>query len=171
MAERKRWIAATLTAALLVMPLLSGCGTQDQEAYRAISGLDAKQEVSLKIAIPYETNKAMNTAANAFMEKYPNVNVQMQYIEDYDNNAVQLFKDNEIDMILQKDLFYEEYAVKDEETGEETLTGDNTDDYFYNFAADDEINFSDTTSEISDNYRHTRTDEEGNEIVYQYSLS
>lgn len=82
---------------------------------------------------------------------------------------VQLFKENALDIILQKDIFYEEYAVKDEESGEETPTGDNTDDYFYNFAADDEIDFSDTTSDITDNYRHERTDDAGNEIVYQYS--
>lgn len=162
-----------LTAVLLSIAMVftfTGCAGKEQTvSYTSVSGLDTNTKATLTIAIPYETNKALNTVANAFMNKYPNVSIQLQYIEDYDKNAVQLFKENALDIILQKDLSYEEYSVEDEATGEKVPTGDNTDDYFYNFAADAEIDFSDTTPDITNNYRHSRTDESGNEIVYQYS--
>ena len=79
-------VAIMLMAILLIMSLMTGCGKQN--GYTPIAGLDKKEEITLRIAIPYETNKAMNTISNAFMDKYPNVNVQIQYIEDYDTNAV-----------------------------------------------------------------------------------
>lgn len=169
MRKAKKLISIVLMTTILAAPQMMGCASQNKVDYAPVKGLDTKEEVSLKIAIPYETNKAMNTVCNAFMEKYPNVTVQMQYIEDYDTNAVQLFKGNELDIILQKDLLYEEEKIIDEETGEETLTGATTDDYFYNFAADEELNFADTNPDISNNYRHTRTDESDQEIAYQYS--
>ena len=125
--------------------------------------------MTLSIAIPYETNKALNTVSNAFMTKYPNVSVHLQYVEDYDTNAVQLFKDNKLDMILQKGIFNNEYTVTDPETKEKLPTGTWPEDYFYNFAADTEIDFSGTSSDITDNYRHSGVDRSGNEIDYIYS--
>ena len=111
----------------------------------------------------------MNTISNAFMDKYPNVNVQIQYIEDYDTNAVQLFKDNELDVIFQKNLIFEDETITGEDGETKIPTGFTTDDYYYNFAEDEEIDFSDTNPDISYNYRHVRTDESGQEITYQYS--
>ncbi|MDD3222837.1 MAG: extracellular solute-binding protein [Lachnospiraceae bacterium] len=169
MRKMRRIIAPILMVALMSVFLMTGCSKTAESAYTPIPGLDTKTEITLKIAIPYETNKAMNTVSNAFMDKYPNVTVQMQYIEDYDTNAVQLFKENSLDMILQKDLTFEEETVKNEATGEETSTGATTDNYFYNFAADGDIDFSDTNPDISNNYRHIRKDEDGNDIAYQYS--
>jgi len=102
-------ILIILAVMLLILPQVTGCDKLD--GYTPVAGLDKNENVTLRIAIPYETNKAMNTISNTFMEKYPNVNVQMQYIEDYDTNVVQLFKDNELDVILQKDLRYEDENI------------------------------------------------------------
>ncbi|MDD3368803.1 MAG: hypothetical protein PHP50_07980 [Lachnospiraceae bacterium] len=108
---------------------ITGCGTDKKvQDYVSVSGLDTGEQVVLKIAIPYETNKALNTVSNAFMTKYPNVSIQLEYIEDYDTNALQLFQANELDVILQKDVF------ATEENREQ--------DFFYNFASDEEIDFS-----------------------------
>lgn len=161
--------ALFMLASMLGILQLTGCGGSGKTDYVPVKGLDTSKKVTLRLAIPYETNKALNTISTAFMEQYPNVNIHMQYIEDYDANAVQLFKENEMDMIFQKDLFFEEYMEEGEDAEEKIPTGKTTDDYFYNFAADEEIDFSDTTPDISDNYLHKRTDEEGNAIVYQYS--
>ncbi|MDD3409817.1 MAG: extracellular solute-binding protein, partial [Eubacteriales bacterium] len=143
--------------------------TAPADGYTPVPGLDTGKKAELTIAIPYETNKALNTAANAFMSKYPNVSVRLQYVEDYDKNAVQMLQDNAIDIILQKDIDYGEYTMVDEKTQEAVPAGKTTDDYFYNFALDTEIDFSDTTPDITDNYRHVRVDEAGKEIVCQYS--
>lgn len=153
-------------AAAVIAVTLAGCS--GAKPYNAVSGLDKDKQVTIKIAIPYETNKALNTAANAFSEKYPNVSFQLQYIEDYDNNATKLFYDNAVDIILKKDVPYFEESVEDEETGEKTLTGLTADDYYYDFAADTEIDFSNTTPDLTDNYKHTRTDADGKELTYQY---
>lgn len=164
----KKAISAILCIVLLLA--LAGCAAKTQDSgYTPISGLDANKKVTLKIAIPYETNKALNTVANAFMSKYKNVSVQLEYIEDYDTNAMKLFKSGELDFILLKDTSFAEYTEKDEKTGETVPSGRTTDDYFYNFAADKDIDFSDTAAEITNNYRHIRTDKSGNEIEYQYS--
>lgn len=164
----KRFISLILCAAMMLT--ITACAPKTaQDEYKPIAGLDASKKVTIKIAIPYETNKALNSVSNAFMNRYKNVSVQLQYIEDYDVNALKLFKDNALDMILSKDLNYNEYTAKNESTSKEEPTGKTTEDYFYNFAADTEIDFSDTTPDISDNYLHMRRDENGNEIAYQYS--
>lgn len=166
--QKKKYIAILLS--LIVIITTVGCGIEENKNDNSvISGLDTKENITLQIAIPYETNKALNTVSNAFMKKYPNVNIQLQYVEDYDVNAVQLFKENALDMILQKDIPYTEYTKTDENSEEKILDGTTTDDFFYDFGSDTEIDFSDTIPEISNNYRHTRTDEQGNEITYQYS--
>ena len=159
-----------VTAALCICLLLAafGCGAQAPR-YTPVSGLDTNEKVTLTIAIPYETNKALNSVANAFMTKYPNVSIHLQYVEDYDTNAVQLFKNDKLDMILQKSIVNNEYTVTDPETKEKQPTGTWPEDYFYNFAADTEIDFSGTSSDITDNYRHRGTDKAGNEIEYIYS--
>lgn len=162
----KRFLSITLCTC--IMASLAGCSRQTADTYTPVSGLDTTQSVTIKIAIPYETNKALNTVSNAFMTKYPNVNIQLQYIEDYDKNALQLFKENALDIILQKDVSYTEYTIKNEATGEKIAVGDTTEDYFYNFATETEIDFSDTTPDITNNYRHTRTDNSGNVFTYQY---
>ncbi len=90
---------------------LYGCGNGN-ETYTSISGLDTDKEATIIITIPYETNKALNTVANEFMNKYPNISIQLQYIEDYDTNAMQLFKENAVDIVLMKDLIYTEYTEK-----------------------------------------------------------
>lgn len=161
-------VTALLLCIIMVLSLMGCTGSQRKDSYTAIPGLDTKQSATLKIAIPYETNKALNTVSNAFMEKYPNVSIELQYVEDYDKNAIQLFKDSELDMILQKDIHYTEYTIKNEDSEEEVPDGTNTADFFYNFADDTEIDFSQTAPEITNNYRHTRQDESGNEITYQY---
>ena len=153
--HRNQIISICLAFPLLL--LTAGCGSKAGSSYPSVSDLDKAEKVTLKIAIPYETNKALNTVANAFMAAYPNVTVELPYIEDYDTNAVQLFKENQLDMILQKDVFFQEE------------NGKTTDDYFYNFAADSELLFSDTTPDITNNYRHIRTAADGTEITYQYS--
>jgi len=165
----KRGLSIVLTIAMVTTMFVANMGCGATKTYQPVSGLDQTQNVTLKIAIPQETNKALNTVANLFMKKYPNVNIQLEYIEDYDKNAVQLFKDNQLDIILRKDVKYEEYMLKDEETEEEIPTGTTTEDYFYNFAADPEIDFSDTTPDLSDNYLHTRLSDDNTQITYQYS--
>jgi ABC-type glycerol-3-phosphate transport system substrate-binding protein len=164
--QKKRIIPLLL--ALAVLSLLSmGC-SGNKDSYSPVSGLDGQRQVTLRIAIPYETNKALNVVSNAFMEKYQNVNIQLEYIENYDMNAVRLFKQNSLDIILQKDITHTEYTVVDKATGEKVPDGTSSDDYFYNFAADKEIDFSHTTVDITNNYRHIRTDADGKETVYQY---
>ena len=153
---------------LCFLGTLVGCGRQ-ASGYTPVSGLNTNDKITLTIAIPYETNKALNTVANAFMTKYPNVSVHLEYVEDYDTNALQLFKDNRLDMILQKGVLNEEYTVTDKETNEKLPTGTWPADYYYNFAADTEIDFSGTLPDITDNYRHTYTDNAGNEVEYIYS--
>lgn len=168
--RKKRGVSLILVSGvLLVLLLMSGCGNDKNKIYAPVSGLDENQQLTLKIAIPYETNKALNIVSNAFMAKYPNVNIQLEYIENYDSNAVQLFKQNSLDIILQKDIVYEEYTVTDKNTGKKIPTGTTTEDFFYNFAADGEIDFSHTAVSITNNYRHTRTDGNGGEILYQYT--
>lgn len=148
----KRRISIALMLGLLVTLLLcvSGC-ENNKDDYQPISGLDRSKPVTLKIAIPYETSKALNEVANAFMKRYSNVTVLLEHIDDYDTNAEKLFKENELDMFFQKDLTYGEYTKTDEATGETVPSGKNSDDYYYNFAADTEIDFSDTTPDITDN--------------------
>lgn len=164
----KRFLALLLSVIFVFS--VAGCKKTDEtKEYKPISGLDTSKDVTLTIAIPYETNKALNTVSNAFMNKYPNVSVKLQYVEDFEKNTVELLKQNKVDMILQKDQKYTEYTVKDEATGENVPTGKTSDDYFYNFAADTEIDFSDTTPKITDNDRHTRIDENGKEITYIYT--
>lgn len=163
----KRLIALLLSS--LIILSFSGCIQKPIEYdYTPISGLDTKTKAEVKIAIPYETNKPLNEVANLFMEKYQNVDVQLQYVEDYDTNAVQLFKDNSIDIIFKRGVTYTEEYVEDEETGEKVLTGKTTEDYYYDFCTDTEIDFSETTPDLTDNYRYKRIDENGNEITYQY---
>ncbi|MDO5572929.1 MAG: extracellular solute-binding protein [bacterium] len=157
-----------MTTGLFLMCMLCGCG-KSGAYHTTVSNLDTNQKVTLTIAIPYETNKALNTVANSFMTQYPNVSVNLQYVEDYDTNAVQLFKDNRLDMILQKGILNEEYMMKDEESGEKIPTGEMPDDYFYNYAADTEIDFSGTSSDISNNYRHAYINSDGAETEYIYS--
>ena len=164
--QMKKCFVVLLCAVLV----LTGCNRIPfQEEKRVIAGLDTSQEVNIQIAIPYETNKALNTAANSFMKKFPNVNIHLQYVEDYDNNALKLFKENAVDIILQKDVLYKEYTSGGDTNGEDNteemvMDGTTTDDFFYNFSEDTELDFSDTTSDISDNYHHTRIDEDGKEI-------
>lgn len=157
-----------LLALTLISMTLSFIGCSSKDKYKSISGLNKDEKATVKIAIPQETNKALNNISNEFMKLYPNVNIQIQYVEDYDKNAVQMFKENKLDIILQKDIVYSEEKIVDDDTGEETLTGKTTDDYFYNFAADNEIDFSDTTSDITDNYNHIRIGDDGEEISYTY---
>lgn len=68
-----------LTAVILSFTMvfaLTGCAGKNQTAdYTPIPGLDTDTKATLVIAIPYETNKALNTVANAFMNKYPNVSI------------------------------------------------------------------------------------------------
>lgn len=153
---------------LCLLLAFSGCGNNGGD-YKPVSGLNTDEKATLTIAIPYETNKALNTVANAFMEKYPNINVSLQYVEDYDTNAVQLFRENKLDLILQKGIINNEYTAVDEETKEKIATGTWPADFFYNFAADTEINFSGTSAEITDNNRHTYVDADGNQVDYIYS--
>lgn len=163
----KKFLSVLLCAAMLLS--FAGCtGNLSKGKYTPVSGLDTDTNATVTIAIPYETNKALNTVANDFMAKYPNVNVELKYIEDYDTNAVKLFQENSLDIIFQKDCSYTEYTEKDETTGEKIPTGKTTDDYYYNLYDDTEIDFSETTSDITNNYRHTRTDASGAEITYQY---
>lgn len=163
----KKMLALLATLALLLT--LTSCGSQPANGYKPVSGLDTKQNVTLTIAIPYETNKALNTVANAFMTQYPNVSVHLEYVEDYDINAVQMFKDNKLDMILQKNIVNDEYVLTDEATKAKTPTGTWPMDYFYNFAADTEIDFSHTSPDISGNYRNVYTDADGKEVEYIFS--
>lgn len=163
----RKTISLVISAVILAGTVcISGCSKE--EDYKSVSGLDKKEKANIIIGIPYETNKALNTVANAFMSKYPNVNIQLQYIEDYDANAVNLFKKNSLDIILQKNVSYTEYMDSNEETGEETPTGYTTDDYYYDFAQDDEIDFSNTTADLTNNYRHTINDKNNNQRTYQY---
>lgn len=164
----KRAAALVLSALMLYGTFcFFGCGEKNN--YTPISGLNTDQKAVITIAMPNGTGKAMNTVANAFMSKYPNINVRIQYFEDYDSNASEVLKKNQIDMILQKDVSWSEDYVKNEETGEMELAGKTSDDYYYKFASESEIDFSNTTPDITNNYRHTRTDDDGNEITYQYS--
>ncbi|MDD3336297.1 MAG: extracellular solute-binding protein [Eubacteriales bacterium] len=166
----KKKLTKLIIAVVSIAMLLSicGCSSKNETAYQALPGLDTSKQITIKIAIPYKTNKALNTVSNAFMNQYPNVSIQLQYVEDYDSNAVELFKDGSVDVILQKDVKYTEYTSTDKKSQKKVANGTTTDDFFYNFAADTEINFSNTTADISDNYRHTMQNEAGEELVYQY---
>ncbi len=158
----------TFLMCIVVVLALGGCKNKEKDNYSAISGLDKDKAVTLTIAIPYETNKALNTIANEFTTRYPNVTIQLKYVEDYDTNAVGLFKNNSVDIILQKDVAYTDYTTEDEDTGEKVADGTCTEDYFYNFYEDDEIDFSGTTPDISNNFRHVRVNEDGETVTYQY---
>ncbi len=155
-----------LTATLLMVALLiafTGCTPQEKSSYTPIPGLDTGKQVTLKIVIPNETDRALTLLANDFMAKYPNVNVTLEYMENYSDNAIRLMQEGEVDIILLRDITYKELENDD---GSKAMTSD----YFYDFYADAEVDLSDTNPLITGNYTHTRTDENGDAITYLYAV-
>lgn len=163
----KKFLSIILCVVMFVS--LSGCGNKkEEETYKPIEGIDTSEQVSLKLATVFETDKALDMVINKFTEKYPNVKIQLEYVEDYDNNAMEMVKNNAVDIIFQRDISYRDTSKEENtETEEAPWT---TDDYFYDFKQDNEIDFSHTTQKLMGNYTHTRKDENGEEITYQYSI-
>ncbi len=151
----KRTVKCVISVFMVIAAGLATVGCVPAAMNSSVSEVDDSQRVTIKIALPYETNKALHTVSNAFSDKYPNVNIKLEYIEDYDKNALALFKDGTFDVILQRDVKYDEYTVSEEEGGESNPDVTTTDDFFYNFATDNEMDFSHTTPDLTDNYCHT----------------
>lgn len=162
---KKRFIAIMLIIALLssLLSIFVACEPEDDSPqYVALSGLDTSKQVTLNIAIPYESDKGLNEVANAFRERYPNVNVVLTYLQNYNASAKTRILNNTIDIILSRDARYEEnYTTVDE-------VAKSTDDYLYNFAADTEINFSYTTDDVMSNYLFTKDNNE--ECMYSVPM-
>lgn len=154
-----------LTLTIVMLLSFAGCG---KSKYRAIKGLNTEEEVTIRIAIPTKTDVALNSLCNDFMKKYPNVTINLQYVENYTKNAETLFRNNEIDFFLQRGKNYAESKNTDEVTGETTVSS--SEDFYYNFYQDPDIDFSGTNPLLMGNYTHNRQDENGNEVTYLYSV-
>lgn len=163
----KKFLSVLLCIVILIS--MSGCGDKkEEETYKPIQGLNADEQISLKIATAFETDKALDLVINKFTEKYPNVHIQLEYVEDYDNNALEMMKNDTVDIIFQRDVIYKDTSAEENtETEEEPWT---TEDFFYDFKQDKEIDLSNTTSKLMGNYTHTRKDASGEEITYQYAI-
>lgn len=163
-------IVRVASLALLMVLILCtlGCKQKEVDSYTPVSGLDLETKVELTIAIPYETDKGLNAVANAFMDRYPNVTVRLEYVEDYSSNALNMIKGKQVDMILQRGLDYTSTTVTDPVSGVEKT--ETSDDWYYDFLGDTEIDLSNTTEDVMGNYRLSQTLEDGTEINRLYAV-
>ncbi|MFA6830270.1 MAG: extracellular solute-binding protein [Bacilli bacterium] len=118
------------------------------DPYTPVSGLDIEKKVTLRIAIPTISDKGLSAVTNSFCKKYPNVNFKIDYVENYSSAADSMIKANELDIMFERGKKYSESEME------------NTDDYYYDFYNDEEIDLSSTTDDLTGNYTYSRTENE-----------